>query len=103
MLLFETHYLARVLDDLFFLLRSVNGENYLKMLREVVMPQLYTKPNFYRLFFQQDKAPPQYVLRERNYLNEVFPQRWFERNGNINWLPRSPDLTIVDFCLGGVV
>ena len=37
---------------------TVNGENYLEILREVVVPQLQTKPDFDELFFQQDGAPP---------------------------------------------
>jgi len=81
----------------------VNGENYLEMLREVVVPQLQMKPNFDDLFFQQDGAPPHYALRVRDYLNEVFPQRWFGRRGSIEWPPRSPDLTPMDFFFWGVV
>ena len=37
---------------------TVNGETYLEILREVVLPQLQTKPDFDELFFQQDGAPP---------------------------------------------
>ena len=37
---------------------TVNGETYLEILREVVVPQLQTKPDFDELFFQQDGAPP---------------------------------------------
>ena len=37
---------------------TVNGENYLEILREVVVPQLQTKSDFDELFFQQDGAPP---------------------------------------------
>ena len=56
---------------------TVNGENYLEILHEVVVPQLQTKPNFNKLFFQQDGASPHYVLRVTDYLNKVFPQHWF--------------------------
>ena len=45
---------------------SVNGENYLEMLQEVVMPQLQIKPNFDELFFQQSGTPPHYALRVRD-------------------------------------
>ena len=55
----------------------MNGENYLEMLHEVVVPQLQTKPNFDELFFQQDRASPYYVLGLREYFNKVFIQRWF--------------------------
>ena len=53
----------------------MNGENYLEMLREVVMPQLQITYNFDELFFQQDGTLPHYALRVRDYLNEVFSQR----------------------------
>lgn len=33
----------------------------------------------------------------RNRLNEIFPNRWIGRGGPIQWPPRSPDLTIMDF------
>ena len=39
--------------------------------------------NFDELFFQQDGAPPYYVLRVRDYLKKVFPQHWFGRRGSI--------------------
>ena len=45
---------------------TVNGETYLDMLREVVVPQLKTKPNFDELFFQQDGAPPHYAYPVRD-------------------------------------
>ena len=56
------------------------------MLREVV-GQHYSTPNFHKLFFQQDAALPHYALRVRDYLNEVFPQRSYERRGSIEWPP----------------
>lgn len=37
----------------------------------------------------------------RNFLNETFPERWIGRRGAIEWPPRSPDLTPLDFFLGG--
>ena len=41
------------------------------MLREVVVPQLHTKPSFHELFFQQDMASPHYALTE-NILTKTF-------------------------------
>ena len=49
---------------------SVDGENCLELLREVVVPQLNTKPNFHELFFQQDGAPPHCALRVKDYLTK---------------------------------
>jgi len=31
----------------------------------------------------------------------LFPNRWIGRGSTINWPPRSPDLTPLDFCLWG--
>ena len=75
----------------------------MKILREVVVPQLQTKSNFDEFFLQQDRPPPHYALRVRDYLDEVFPQHWFGRRGTIQWPPRSPDLTPMDFFFWGVV
>lgn len=53
------------------------------------------------LIFQQDGAPPHYALPVRQYLDEVFPEKWIGRRGAIEWPPRSPDLTPLDFFLWG--
>ena len=82
---------------------TVNGENYLEILCEVVVPQLQTKPNFDELFFQQDGTSPHYALRVRDYFSKVSTQRWFGRTGSIEWPPCSPDLTPMDFFFWGVV
>ncbi|CAI9725617.1 Hypothetical predicted protein [Octopus vulgaris] len=50
--------------------RTVNGESYLEMLRDVVVPQLRTKANFDELFSQQGEAPPHFALTPFN--NEVW-------------------------------
>ena len=52
---------------------TVDGENYLEILCEMVVPQLQTKPNFDELFFQQDGTSPHYALRVRDYLNPIWP------------------------------
>lgn len=46
-------------------------------------------------------VPPHYAVNVRRYLNEVFPRRWIGRRGPIEWPPRSPDLTPLDFFLWG--
>ena len=81
----------------------VEYHKHLEMLREVIVPQLQTKSNFDEFFFQQDGASPHYALRVRDYLNKVFPQRWFGRRGSIEWPPRSTDLTQMNFFFLGVV
>ncbi|CAH1962421.1 unnamed protein product [Acanthoscelides obtectus] len=54
-----------------------------------------------RLIFQQDGAPPHYALRVRKYLDQTFPDRWIGRRGAIEWPPRSPDLSPLDFFMWG--
>ena len=53
------------------------------------------------MFFQQDGASLHSALIVRNYLHEQFPGRWIGRFGPIEWPPRSPDLTPLDFFLWG--
>ena len=69
----------------------------------MVVPQLHTKPKPPELFFEQDEVLPHYSLRVRDDLNRVFLQHWFGRRGIIEWPPRLPDLSPMDFFFGGVV
>ena len=55
----------------------------------------------YELFYQHDGAPPHYAINVRNWLNHRFPLHWIGRRGTIEWPPRSPDLTAIDFILWG--
>ena len=50
---------------------------------------------------QQDGAPPHYATPVRKWLNDTFPGRWIGRRGPVEWAPRSPDLTPLDFFLWG--
>jgi hypothetical protein len=50
------------------------------------------------MYFQHDGAPPSYTRLVMQNLNH-FPDRWIGRRSTINWLPRTPDLTPLDFCL----
>ena len=40
-------------------------------------------------------------LEVRNWLNEKCPDKWIGKRGPIEWAPRSPDLTQLDFFLWG--
>jgi hypothetical protein len=87
----------------YFFDNNVTGETYLHMLQNYLMDFLYDVPLQRRnnMFFQQDGAPPHYALVVRNYLNEQFPNRWIGRRGPVEWPPRSPHLTPLDFSLWG--
>ena len=47
----------------------------------------------------QDGAPPHDPNSIRNILNAL-PGGWIGRYGTIEWAPRSPDLTTMDFSCG---
>ncbi|KAF2883809.1 hypothetical protein ILUMI_22395 [Ignelater luminosus] len=54
---------------------------------------------------RQDGTPPHFTLNFRNSLNRQYRDRWNGR-GNyapVNWLPRSPDMTPLDFFLWGAL
>ena len=82
-----------------------NGANYLEMLQTYAVPQLrhVWGADFNEVYFMQDGAPPHYSLQVRAFLDATFPRRWIGRRGSIEWSPRSPDLTPMDFFLWGVV
>lgn len=75
----------------------VTGDKYLEILMNQVVPQLQQQPNSLDLYFQQDGALPHYSRAVCEYLDETFPVKWTGQRGPIDWPPRSPDLTPVDF------
>uniref|UniRef100_V5G5F0 Transposable element Tc3 transposase n=1 Tax=Anoplophora glabripennis TaxID=217634 RepID=V5G5F0_ANOGL len=79
---------------------------YLELLQEAIDPALTViveNNNDYledELMFQQDRAPPpHYAHHVREFLNHTFPNRWIGRRGAIEWPPRSPDLSPLDYFL----
>lgn len=81
----------------------MNAVVYEEMLRNQIIPSITDTAgdDFYNVWFQQDGAPPHYGVAVRNYLNEIFPNRWIGRRGAIEWPPRSPDLAPPDYFLWG--
>lgn len=96
-----------------FIEGNLTGNLYLNMLEEAIDPlitheletQVDAEGNSILqedlLTFQQDGAPPHYFLPVRQWLNDRFPDKWIGRRGPIEWPPRSPDLTPLDFFLWG--
>lgn len=93
----------------FFFEENLTAERYLDFLTFDLVPalaQIFPHamdpdiPNE-RLWFQQDGAPPHFGINVRRYLDEMFPHRWIGRRGTIEWPPRSPDLTPMDYFLWG--
>ncbi|KAJ8978454.1 hypothetical protein NQ317_011054 [Molorchus minor] len=53
--------------------------------------------------FQHDGAPPHKARIVQQYLNETYGENWIGINGPIQWTPKSPDLTPLDFFLWGTL
>lgn len=52
------------------------------------------------LYYQHDGCPAHYERSVRGHLNAEFPNRWIGRGSpTVEWPPRSPDLTPLDFYL----
>lgn len=88
----------------FFFDGNVNGNNYLDMLKEFVVPYLRKKRILTKVRFQQDGAPPHWCKEVRSFLDRTFPRGWIGRGSNsVPWPSRSPDLSPCDFYLWGAI
>ena len=84
-----------------FVSENLNAGKYLNMLQEEILPSLLNEEGDYPVYFQQDGAPPHYGIQVRRFLNQQFPDAWTGRRGPVEWPPRSPDLSPLDFYLWG--
>ena len=83
----------------------MTGQNYLDFLQNELPKQLEDVPLATRIamYFQHDGAPSHYTRHVMKHLNDIFPNTWIGRGSTINWPPRSPDLTPLEFCLWGLM
>lgn len=81
----------------------LNGARYLNLLENDISQLINNLPDDIKngLIFQQDSAPYHTVMPVRNWIHERFPL-WIGRHGTIDWPPRSPDLSPLDFFYGAV-
>ncbi len=87
---------------------NVNGNAYLRMLNEFVFPQLaehfnnqYWEGRFRGLWLAHDGAPAHRLIAVRDRLIDVFGNnRVIGLSHDVEWPPRSPDLTSCDFSCG---
>ena len=86
----------------FFFDDTVKGTNYLNLLQEYAIPRIQEMFRNDEWYFQQDGAPPHYHRDVRAYLDRHLPNRWVGRRGSMEYPPRSPDLTPMDFLCGGI-
>ena len=83
---------------------TVNSERYLAMLETFFEPkleELSEEINFGDIWFQQDGATAHTAEIAMVKLRQMFPSRLVSRRGDVEWPPRSPDLSMCDFFLWG--
>jgi hypothetical protein len=90
---------ARFILPPFFLEgETVNGDRYLSILKEHMLPNL---PRRRRTVFMQDGAAPHIAKPVKNFLLEKFGSDVISRHFPRPWPPRSPDLNPCDYFLWG--
>ena len=80
---------------------TVNGERYRLMITDFFLPHLHHM-NQRNMWFQQDGATSHTAGATLELLQENFPGHIISRRGDVEWPPRSCDLTL-DFFLWGYV
>jgi hypothetical protein len=82
---------------------TVTGQVYLDVLHTSILPAIHTLFGNDQFYFQQDGAPPHFHQDVRAFLDENLPGQWIGRRGAVEFPPRSPDLTPLDFYLWGTL
>ena len=82
-----------------FIDQNLNGQGYLEMLKEVVFSSVMNEDGRFPSYLLQDGAPPHYGAVVRQWLVGQFHGHWIDRRGSVDWPPRLPDLTPLDFYL----
>ena len=83
---------------------TVNSETYFAMLEsflEQKLEELSEEINLGDIWFQQDGATAHTAQIAMAKLRQMFPSRLVSRWGDVEWPPRSPDLSICNFFLWG--
>ncbi len=81
---------------------TVNGVRYRDMITNFLWPQL-DGMDLEDMWFQQDGATCHTASETMALLQSKFPGRIISRNSEVNWPPRSCDLTPLDYFLWGYV
>ena len=64
-------------------------------------PELDNFPHFQEIWLQQDGAISHTARQSLEAVRELFGSHVISRFGNLQWPPRSPDLSLCDFFLWG--
>ena len=81
---------------------TVNSELYRAMLNEFSFPKI-EENDMDDMCFQRDGVTCHTANVTIDFLRTVFKNRIISRNSDVNWLPRSRDLTPLDYFLWGAV
>lgn len=83
----------------------LRSQQYLLFLQEQLPILLGNVPLQLRvnMLFQHDGAPPHKARIVQQYLDQTYGERWIGINGPIQWPPKSPDLSPLDFFLWGTL
>lgn len=98
--------LGNRLIEPFFYEYNLNGQRYLSLLQNHIIPairNIVPEDQLNNVWFQQDGCPAHNSRNVQEYLSEVFDERIISNNGAIPWPARSPDLTPLDFYLWGYI
>ena len=77
---------------------TVNDERYHAMLNEFLYPKI-EEDDMDDIRFQQDGATCHTANVTIELLRTVFENRIISQNSDVNWPPRSCDMTSLDYCL----
>lgn len=86
----------------FFFEGNVNGSKYLELLEVKAVLEHHERFADREIILQQDGCPSHYTVEVRRFLNNEFPE-WIGRRGIVEYPPRSPDLTVMDFSFWGLL
>jgi hypothetical protein len=85
----------------FFLEMTATDTAYVTMPDDSIMPCINILSSDEDSYCRHDGAPTHYHIGMRNYLNVLFPGRWIGQRESVEYPPRSPELTPLDFvCVG---
>lgn len=79
---------------------TVNAARYTDMINQFLTQQLNMFPQN-NSWFQQDGATSHSARLSMDSVRRLFPGRVISKHGDIEWPPRSPDLTACDYFLWG--
>lgn len=87
----------------FFYQGTLNGERYLYMLQNLILPairELIPEGDFPNVWYQKDDYPAHNFGLVKHLLTATFGDHLISNGGPVPWPARSPDITPLDFFYG---